>query len=70
MRWGSVYTIISPYNVMVSYDGTFVQVMPAPFVKGQHCGICGNFDGNTKNELLNKNGAPVDAERVAQAWCI
>ena len=70
MKWGSVYTIFSPYNVNVIYDGTFVQVIPAPFVKGQHCGICGNFDGNKKNEFLNKVGAPVEAGRLAQAWCI
>ena len=30
------------------------QVIPAPWVKGQHCGVCGNFDGNTKNEMLDK----------------
>ena len=31
-----------------------MQVIPAPWVKGQHCGICGNFDGNTKNEMEDK----------------
>ena len=30
------------------------QVIPAPWVKGQHCGVCGNFDGNTKNEMQDK----------------
>jgi hypothetical protein len=32
----------------------YEQVIPAPWVKGQHCGVCGNFDGNTKNEMLDK----------------
>ena len=55
---------------MVSFDGTFVQAIPAPYVKGQHCGVCGNFDGNTKNEFLNKVGSAVETDRLAQAWCI
>ena len=70
IKWGSVYSLHSEGNVMVTFDGTFVQVTPAPYVKGQHCGVCGNFDGNTKNEFLNKVGSPVEAGRIAQAWCI
>ena len=77
VKWGPVYTLYSDYNVVILYDGTFVevnpcnqshhhhhhhhhhpnhdmQVIPAPWVKGQHCGICGNFDGNTKNEMEDK----------------
>ena len=72
-----MYTLFSDYNVVILYDGTFVevnryissssasqqdshnpdddeQVIPAPWVKGQHCGVCGNFDGNTKNEMQDK----------------
>ena len=70
VKWGSVYSLHSEGNVMVSFDGTFVQVIPAPYVKGQHCGVCGNFDGNTKNEFLNKVGSPVESGRIAQAWCV
>ena len=71
VKWGPVYTLYSDYNVVILYDGTFVevntshqhqehphqnddQVIPAPWVKGQHCGVCGNFDGNTKNEMVDK----------------
>jgi len=70
IRWGSVYTLHSEGNVMINFDGTFAQIIPAPYVKGQHCGVCGNFDGNRKNEFLNKVGAPTDPSRIAQAWCI
>eukprot|EP00090_Calanus_glacialis_P016360 TRINITY_DN2561_c0_g1_i1.p1 TRINITY_DN2561_c0_g1~~TRINITY_DN2561_c0_g1_i1.p1 ORF type:complete len:1526 (-),score=363.79 TRINITY_DN2561_c0_g1_i1:68-4645(-) len=70
IKWGSVYSLHSEGNVMVTFDGTFAQVIPAPYVKGQHCGVCGNFDGNTKNEFLNKVGSPVEVGRIAQAWCI
>jgi len=70
IKWGSVYTLHSEGNVMVNFDGTFVQIIPAPYIKGQHCGVCGNFDGNKNNEFLNKAGAPVDPEQLPQAWCI
>jgi hypothetical protein len=68
-KWGSVYTVYSPMNVVVTYDGTFAQVMPFPSVKGQHCGVCGDFDGNRKNDLIDKSGTPLLAEQMAKAWC-
>ena len=37
-----------------NYHHICSQVIPAPWVKGQHCGVCGNFDGNTKNEMQDK----------------
>merc|ERR1712083_551630 len=69
LKWGPVYTLYSDYNVVILYDGTFVEVIPAPWVKGQHCGICGNFDGNTKNEMEDKTGAVVPADMLSRAWC-
>merc|ERR1712038_957640 len=63
------YTLFSDYNVVVLYDGTFVEVIPAPWVKGQHCGVCGNFDGNTKNEMQDKTGTMVPADMLSRAWC-
>ena len=68
-KWGSVYTVYSPLNAVITVDGTFVQVMPFPSVKGQHCGVCGDFDGNRKNDLIDKSGAPIAAEQMAKAWC-
>lgn len=77
IRWGSVYTISSSVeaftlslpNVFIVYDGSFVQVFPAPNVKGQHCGVCGNFDGNQKNDLVNKAGQAIAANKMATSWC-
>merc|ERR1711879_886064 len=69
VKWGPVYTLYSDYNVVVLYDGTFVEVIPAPWVKGQHCGVCGKFDGNTKNEMQDKTGAMVPADMLSRAWC-
>jgi len=70
LRWGGMYTIFSQYNALINYDPSMVQVLPAPFIKGQHCGVCGNFDGNQKNEFLDKNGDPVSSNSLASSWCI
>lgn len=45
-RWGSTYHVYSSLRVWLAYDGTFVEVIPAPSAKGQHCGICGNYNRN------------------------
>merc|ERR1712106_162968 len=78
VRYGPVYTLTSVVtgqfglkfpNVAIIYDGTFVEVIPGPNVKGQHCGVCGDFDGNSQNDLVNKAGKPVVASKMARAWC-
>ena len=33
LRWGGMYTIFSQYNVLINYDPSMVQVLPAPFIK-------------------------------------
>lgn len=69
-KWGHTYMVYSYLKVMILFDGHFVEVIPAPSVKGQHCGACGNFDGNPKNELIGKNGQDlVPRDNIANAWC-
>ena len=70
VRWGGMYTIFSPYNALINYDPSMVQVLPAPWIKGQHCGVCGNFDGNKRNEFLDKRGVLVSSNSLASSWCI
>ena len=65
-----MFTIYSQYNVLINYSPSAVQVIPAPFMKNQLCGVCANFDGNKKNEFLNKAGAPVAPNSIASSWCI
>merc|ERR1719510_2875812 len=69
LKWGSTYNIYSFLKVWILFDGTFVEVVPAPSVKGQHCGVCGNYDNNRKNELLGKNGQPITEANLATEWC-
>jgi von Willebrand factor type D domain len=38
----------------MAFDGNFVEVMPAPSVKGQHCGVCGNYNKNKFDDFAGK----------------
>lgn len=39
----------------ITYDGNFAETVPAPSVRGQHCGICGNFNRNQYDEFTGKD---------------
>lgn len=54
-QWGSTYNVYSFLKVWVVYDGHFANIVPAPSVKGQHCGMCGNYNRNKKDEFTGKN---------------
>jgi hypothetical protein len=69
LKWRSNTNIYSYRKVWILFDGTFVQVIPAPSVKGQHCGVCGNYDNNRKNELFGKNGQIITEANLAWEWC-
>jgi len=54
-KWGSTINVYSFLRVWVATDNNYVQVMPAPSVRGQHCGLCGNFNRNMFDEWTGKN---------------
>jgi len=58
-KWGSTYNIYSFLRVWIVFDGSYVNVVPAPSVKGQHCGICGNYNRNRYDEMTGKDGVTV-----------
>jgi len=58
-KWGSSYNIYSYLRVWIVFDGNFVNVVPAPSVKGQHCGLCGNYNRNKYDEMTGKDGQTV-----------
>jgi len=58
-KWGSTYNIYSFLRVWIVFDGNFVNVVPAPSVKGQHCGLCGNYNRNRYDEMMGKDGRTV-----------
>jgi hypothetical protein len=67
-RWGSTYNVYSFLKVWVVYDGNFLEVIPAPSVTGQHCGLCGNYNRNNFDDLVGKNEQPVSTAEMAQEW--
>jgi len=56
VKWGSTINVYSFLRVWVATDNVFVQVMPAPSTRGQHCGLCGTFNRNMFDEWMGKDG--------------
>jgi hypothetical protein len=69
LKWGSTFTVYSKWKVAIIFDGTFVEVIPFPSVKGQHCGVCGNYDNNRNNDLVGKGGDAIAVQDLAKEWC-
>jgi len=67
-RWGSTYNIYSFLKVWIAYDGNFVEIMPAPSVKGSHCGVCGTFNRNKFDEFTGKDGNRIASSDMASEW--
>lgn len=53
-KWGTTYNIYSFLKVWIATDNVFVQVMPAPSTRGQHCGICGTYNRNMFDEWTDR----------------
>jgi 5-methylcytosine-specific restriction endonuclease McrA len=68
-RWDRQYTIESFMNVVVYYDGNSVKVVAPAHVKGQHCGMCGDFNGDTEGELVHPQMCQLTSgTEMANAW--
>ena len=46
-----------------------LQVVPNPITKGEHCGACGDYDGNKYNNIMDRQGQPVPVQFLPQKWC-
>jgi len=60
-KWGNTYNIYSFLKVWIVFDGNFVEVIPAPSVKGNHCGLCGNYNRNKYDDMTKKDGTSLAA---------
>jgi len=58
-KWGRSYNIYSFLKVWIVFDGNYVNVVPSPSVKGQHCGLCGNYNRNKYDEMMGKDGETI-----------
>lgn len=64
-KWGNTYNIYSFLKVWIVFDGSFVEVVPAPSIRGNHCGLCGNFNRNKYDEFTKKDGTSMAADPAA-----
>ena len=70
-KWGNTYNIYSFLKVWIVFDGSFVEIIPAPSVKGNHCGLCGNYNRDQYDEMTKKDGTSLAATpaEMVQEYC-
>ena len=69
-KWGNTYSIYSFLKVWIVFDGSYVEVIPAPSVKGNHCGLCGNYNRNKFDEWTKKDSSmATSASAMVSDYC-
>jgi len=70
VKWGSTIHVYSFLRVWIATDGVFLQVLPAPSTRGQHCGMCGTFNRNIYDEWMGKDGQTLitSAAAMVDEW--
>merc|ERR1711915_574311 len=68
-KWESTFTIDSFLRMTLHYDGSHISVISPPHVKGQQCGMCGDFNRDHRYEMLGPNECQLkNGNDMAKAW--
>ncbi|CAH1774304.1 unnamed protein product [Owenia fusiformis] len=59
--WGSGFLLTASFGLKVYYDQYYVKVQVPGDYFGLMCGICGNFDGDSSNDLVTSDGMDVSS---------
>lgn len=67
---GFNYVVISGWpGVTIKWDGTSVYIELAPSYANKTCGLCGNFNGNPKDDFTSSQGEMVASSKTfANSW--
>jgi len=69
-KWEGTFTINSFLRMTVHYDGSHVNIVAPPHVKGHQCGMCGDFNRDHRYEMIGPQECQLrNGKDMAAAWC-